>query len=63
VEYYERSLEIERKVGDVRGEERTLNDLGKVYEKWGQPSKARQYYEKAREIKSKLELVKVKNRP
>ena len=50
-------------MGDVRGEERTLNDLGKVYEKWGQPSKARQYYEKARDIKSKLERVKVKNRP
>jgi tetratricopeptide (TPR) repeat protein len=62
-EHYERFLEIERKVGDVRGKERTLNALGKVYEKWGQPSKARQYYEKARDIKSNLERVKVKDRP
>ena len=59
----ERSLEIERKVGDVRGEERTLNDLGKVYEKWDQPSKAPADCEKAWDIKSKLEHVKVKDRP
>jgi Tfp pilus assembly protein PilF len=62
-EYYERSLEIERKVGDIRGEGRTLNNLGKAYEKWGQPSKARQYYEKAWDINSKLQRVKVKDRP
>jgi Flp pilus assembly protein TadD len=50
-------------VGNVKGEAQTLDDLGKAYEKLGQPAKARQCYEKAREIKSKIERVKVKDRP
>jgi tetratricopeptide (TPR) repeat protein/CHAT domain-containing protein len=54
VEYYEKSLEICRKVGDVRGEGQTLNNLGVLYDGWGQYQKAVEYYEKALEIKRKV---------
>ena len=51
VEYYEKSLQIARKIGNVKGEGNTLNNLGIVYKDWGQYAKAVEYYEKSLQIK------------
>ena len=53
-EYYEKSLEIARKVEDLEGEGRSLNNLGNLYNVWGQYSKAVDYYERSLEIFRKL---------
>ena len=55
LEYYEKSLELSRKLGDVKGEGNTLNNLGNVYKDWGQYTKAVEYYEKSLELKESLE--------
>ena len=44
VEYYEKSLQIKRKIGNVKGESITLNSLGIVYYCWGQYAKAVEYF-------------------
>ena len=54
VEYHEKSLQIERKIGDVEGEGRTLGNLGNVYRDWGQYAKAVEYSEKSLGIKRKI---------
>ena len=58
VEYYEKSLEIARKIGDVNGEGMTLMGLGNVYEGWGQYAKALECYEKSLEISREIGDVK-----
>ena len=40
MEYYEKFLEISRKIGDVKGEGMTLNNLGNVYEHRGELKEA-----------------------
>ncbi len=55
VEYHEKSLEIARKIGDVRSEGLTLGNLGLVFEAWGQYAKAEEYFEKSLEITRKIE--------
>ncbi len=54
VEYYDKSLVIRRKIGDVAGEGQTLNNLGIIYWNWGRYQEAVQYYEKALEIRKKI---------
>ena len=44
---YEQAQEIYRGLGDVRGEARALNNLGKTYEHLGETERARAYYERA----------------
>ena len=51
MEYYEKSLAIARKIGDVKGEGITLNNLGIVYQDWGQYAKAMEYLREVLEIK------------
>jgi CHAT domain-containing protein/Flp pilus assembly protein TadD len=47
VDYYERSLAIFRSLKDPGGESKCLNNLGVVYEFWGQYDKAVKYYEQS----------------
>ena len=54
MEYYETSLEIAGKLGDIRNEGATLNNVGLLYANWGQISKAVEYYQKSLEIKTGL---------
>jgi len=58
VEKYEEALSIFRKVGDLKSEGSTLNNLGTVYWKWGNYDKAKECYEKdlaiCREVKDRL---------
>ena len=43
LEYYEKSLEISRKIGDVKGEGQTLRALGVADKAWGQYAEALEY--------------------
>jgi CHAT domain-containing protein/Tfp pilus assembly protein PilF len=54
VEKYEEALNIFRKVGDAKGEGKTLFALGYVYSHLGQYDKAAQYYEQSLAIKREL---------
>ena len=52
-EQYEKSLEIDRKTGDARGEGIVLMNLGNVFKDRSQYPKAVEYYEKSLELKRK----------
>jgi len=54
LEYYEKSLAIKKKLGDLKGEGVTLNNIAGRYESWGQYPKALEYYEKSLAIGKKL---------
>ena len=54
VEYYEKSLEIKRKIGDVKGEGLTLSNLGEVYRHRGEHDKALASFQKGVEIYVKI---------
>ena len=58
VEYYEKSLQIFKKIGNVKGEGQSLGNLGNVYRGWGQYPKAVEYYEKSLQIFKKVGDVK-----
>jgi CHAT domain-containing protein len=52
LDYYEKSMEIDRKGGDVAGDDgQTLECIGGIYESWGQYQKALEYYEKSLAIR------------
>jgi tetratricopeptide (TPR) repeat protein len=63
LEYFEKSLAIFRKIGDVEGEALTLKNIGDVYYSWGQYAKARENYEKSLAIFRKLGYVQGEGRP
>ncbi|MBU7027165.1 MAG: tetratricopeptide repeat protein [Theionarchaea archaeon] len=54
IDYYEKSLEISEKLGDIHGMALTYGNLGLVYAKKGEWDKAIDYYEKSLEISEKL---------
>ena len=54
VEFYEKSLEIYRKIGDVKGEGLTLTNLGEVYRARGEHDKALASFQKGLEIYEKI---------
>ncbi|MBU7046253.1 MAG: tetratricopeptide repeat protein [Theionarchaea archaeon] len=54
IEYYEKSLEIKEKVGDIHGMAQTYGNLGLVYDSKGQWDTAIEYYEKSLEISEKI---------
>ena len=60
LEYYEKSLEIARKLGDMKIEAGTLNSIGLVHKGWGHYPKAAEYYETSLEIARKVEDLGVK---
>ena len=47
LEYYEKSLENKRELGDRQGESRTLSNIGGIYLGLSDYPKALEYYEKA----------------
>ncbi|MFZ0389957.1 MAG: tetratricopeptide repeat protein, partial [Calditrichia bacterium] len=49
LEYYEKSLEISKKVGDVHGMAQTYGNMGSVYNDKGEWDRALEYYEKSLE--------------
>jgi tetratricopeptide (TPR) repeat protein len=61
-QFYQQALKIHKQVGDVYHERDTLNNLGNLYKQWGQQSKAKQYFDQAREITRKLESGKAKKK-
>jgi CHAT domain-containing protein len=54
VEYYETSLQIKRKIADVKGEGLTLGNLGQVYRHLGEHDKALSSFQKGLEIYVKI---------
>ena len=54
LEYYEKSLAITQKIGDVKQEGVTLNNIAGVYDSWGQYPKALEYYEKGLAIQKRI---------
>jgi tetratricopeptide (TPR) repeat protein len=52
--YFEEALAIHKEVGDIRGELSVLNNLGHLYENYGQLQKAVEYYSQAGEICQKI---------
>jgi len=54
VEYYGKSLEIAKRVGDAKAEANVLGSLGNVYLAWGQYAKAVEFYEKSLEISKRV---------
>jgi len=57
IEYYEKSLGILEKLGDVHGMANTYINLGLVYHDKGEWGRAIEYYEKSLEIKGKIRDV------
>jgi Tfp pilus assembly protein PilF len=47
LELYEQALPITREVGDKSGEATTLHNMGTIFIKIGQPTKALELYEQA----------------
>jgi tetratricopeptide (TPR) repeat protein len=54
LEYYEKALEIDRDIGERRGEGADLGSLGLAYADLGQVEKAIEYHEKALEISREI---------
>ena len=54
VQYYEKSLEIKEKMGDIHGMAMTYGNLGLVYYSKGEWDTAVEYYEKSLEISEKI---------
>ena len=54
IEYYGQTLEIQKKIGDRRGEENTIGNLGLAYADLGQVEKAIEYYGQALEIAGEI---------
>jgi tetratricopeptide (TPR) repeat protein len=54
IEYYQHSLEIDKKVGDEHGMATTFNNLGLVYNAKGEGDKAIEYYQRSLEIDKKV---------
>ena len=50
IEYYEKSLEIKKNIGDRAGESRCYGNLGAAYYSLGDFGKAIEYYEKSLKI-------------
>ena len=53
LDYFEQSLAISKKIGDLSGEGLTLNNLGAVYDRLGQYTKALDYYGQSLVIRKK----------
>ncbi len=51
LECYEQSLNIRRKVGDLKGEGETLNNIAAIYRAQGNPVTALKYFEQALAIR------------
>ena len=58
MEYYQKALEIDEELKDIRGKAVDLNNIGLVYKQWGKPEKALEYTEKALEIFEELKDVR-----
>jgi tetratricopeptide (TPR) repeat protein len=58
VDYYEKSLAIRRKIGDLHGEGMSLGSLGNVFDDLQQYQKSVDFYEKALAIFRKLSDLK-----
>jgi len=54
IKYNESALEIQREIGDGRGEGSTLGNLGVAYDSLGQVEKAIEYHEQALEISREI---------
>jgi tetratricopeptide (TPR) repeat protein len=54
IEYFQRSLEIDEKVGDEHGMSATFNNLGSVYHDKGEWDKAIEYFQRSLEIDEKV---------
>jgi tetratricopeptide (TPR) repeat protein len=54
LESYDQALAITRKLGDKKGESKTLNNIGVVYDNLGQYSKALEFYQQALAIARKI---------
>ncbi|MBI4223021.1 MAG: tetratricopeptide repeat protein [Planctomycetes bacterium] len=54
IRYYEKALEITRKIGDRRNEGATLGELGNAYSCLGDTRKAIEYYERALKIAQEI---------
>jgi tetratricopeptide (TPR) repeat protein len=50
LKFYERSLEIREKLGDIRGLVKIYNNIGLVYKDKGEVDKALKWYEKGKKI-------------
>ncbi len=54
LEYYEKTLEINVKLGNLQGQANSYGNMGNIYFNTGEPLKALEYYEKALDINVKL---------
>ncbi len=54
VEYYQKSIKINEKIGDRKNLANSLNNLGSVYGDWGKTDSAIEYYKKSLAIREEL---------
>jgi Tfp pilus assembly protein PilF len=54
IAFYEQSLELKEKIGDVQGKAATLHCLAIIYANQGEVAKASALYEQSRELKKKI---------
>jgi serine phosphatase RsbU (regulator of sigma subunit)/TPR repeat protein len=54
LEYYDKSMEMQKKVGNKKGVAAALNNIGLVYDDYGNFSKAKLYFEESLKIRMEL---------
>ena len=54
IDYYQRSLDLSKKINDRQGEANSLGNLGVVYQSLGQYKKAIDYHQKSLDIKKEI---------
>ncbi|MCC3542739.1 MAG: tetratricopeptide repeat protein [Microcoleus sp. PH2017_22_RUC_O_B] len=54
IAFYQESLELEEKIGNVQGKAATLNNLAGIYANLGEVEKAIAFYQQSLELKEKI---------
>ncbi|KPQ41746.1 MAG: TPR repeat-containing protein [Candidatus Methanoperedens nitroreducens] len=54
LEYFQKALEIDEELKDIRGKATRLNNIGIVYRDWGKPGKALEYFQKSLKLFEEL---------
>ncbi|VVB52228.1 Photosystem I assembly protein Ycf3 [uncultured archaeon] len=54
LEYFQKALEIDEKLKDIRRKATRLNNIGIVYQNWDKPGKALEYFQKSLKLFEEL---------
>jgi len=54
LEYFQKALEIDEELKDIKGKATRLNNIGIVYRDWGKSGKALEYFQKSLKLFEEL---------